>query len=108
MSESELAVRMQGWLRSEYKAVLFFSGADLVGYALWRNEGADQVYPRQFFVARDWRRRGIGKAAFHVFAEQLLPAGSRIKVDVLCSNLAGLSFWRSLGFQDYSLSLALG
>jgi hypothetical protein len=63
MSESELAARMQEWLRSEYKAALFFSGADLVGYALWRSEGANSVYLRQFFISRDRRRRGIGRAA---------------------------------------------
>ena len=86
-------------------AAIFFLEADLIAYVLWRKEGVDQVYLRQFFVARDWRRRGIGKTAFHIFAEELLPAGTRIKVDVLCRNLTGLGFWRSLGFQDYALSL---
>jgi GNAT superfamily N-acetyltransferase len=106
MSESELVDRMQEWLRSEeYDAAIFFSEANLTAYVLWRKEGPNQVYLRHFFVARDWRRRGIGQAAFHLFADQLLPIGTRIKVDVLCGNLAGLSFWRSLGFQDYALSL---
>ncbi len=106
VSESEVVDRMQGWLRSgEYDAAVFFSEANLTAYALWRKEGPDQVYLRQFFVARDWRRRRIGQTAFHLFAQQLLPIGTRIKVNVLCGNLAGLSFWRSLGFQDYALSL---
>jgi GNAT superfamily N-acetyltransferase len=106
MSEPELAHRMREWLLSgEYQAAIFFLDADLVAYVLWRKEGSDQVYLRQFFVARDWRRRGIGKAAFHLFVEELLPASTRIKVDVLCGNPAGLSFWRSLGFRDYALSL---
>lgn len=106
MSEPELANRMREWLGSEeYQAAIFFLEADLIAYVLWRKEGVDQVYLRQFFVARGWRRRGIGKAAFHIFAEELLSAGTRIKVDVLCGNLTGLSFWRSLGFRDYVLSL---
>jgi hypothetical protein len=61
MSESELVDRMQGWLRSgEYDAAVFLSEGKLIAYVLWRKQGPDQVYMRQFFVARDWRRRGNG------------------------------------------------
>jgi ribosomal protein S18 acetylase RimI-like enzyme len=106
MSEDELADRMREWLRSgEYEAALFFSGAELVGYALWRKEGADGIYLRQFFVDRNWRRRGIGAAAFHLLAPELIPAGTRIKLEVLCGNAIGIRFWRSLGFADYYLGL---
>ncbi|SRR5260221_11818864 len=67
MSEPELADRMREWLRSEeYQAAIFFLEADLIAYLLWRKEADGQVYLRQFFVARDWRGRGIGKTAFHI------------------------------------------
>jgi GNAT superfamily N-acetyltransferase len=106
MTEAELADRMLEWLSSgTYEAALFFLEAELMGYALWSKDGVDRIYLRQFFVNRDWRRRGVATRAFNLLAKELLPAGTRIKVDVLCGNATGIRFWRSLGFRDYALSL---
>jgi len=50
------------------------------------------VYLRQYFVARDFRRRGIGGQAIPVLAEEVWPA---------------LEFWRAVGFVDYLITLEM-
>jgi ribosomal protein S18 acetylase RimI-like enzyme len=57
-------------------------------------------------VTRDARRTGVGRAAFALL-RQLWPPGARITVEVLSPNEAAQSFWRSVGFADYSLTLEL-
>jgi len=62
MSVGELKERMSNWLESEYTAALVKENAQVVGYALWRNEN-EYLYVRQFFVLPEHRRKGIGKKA---------------------------------------------
>src|SRR3954471_20263764 len=82
MSVAELAERMQQWLQSDYQGVLF-SSDEPVAYALYRME-EKLVYLRQFFVRRDRRRTGIGRAACSMLQEQIWPPDVRLTVDVLC------------------------
>jgi predicted acetyltransferase len=65
------------------------------------------VYLRQYFVARDFRRRGIGGQAIRVLAEEVWPADKRIKVNVLIWNRPALEFWRAVGFVDYLITLEM-
>jgi GNAT superfamily N-acetyltransferase len=107
MTVSELEQRMLGFLQDAYNAVLFMGehSTDPVAYALFRST-SEGVYLRQFFVARGWRRAGIGRAAFAIL-RTLWPIGARVSVEVLTANDAAQSFWRSLGFSDYSLALEM-
>lgn len=105
MSVAQLAERMKKWLESEYRAVLFSSEAP-VGYALFRKE-EELVYLRQFFVHRDRRRVGIGRAAVSILREQVWPRDVRLTVDVLCRNQSAIAFWRSVGYRDYCLTLEI-
>ena len=105
MTVAQLAERMKKWLQGDYHAVLF-SSDEPVGYALFRKE-EELVYLRQFFVRRDRRRAGIGRAAFSILREQVWPHGVRLTVDVLCRNQSGIAFWRSVGYRDYCLSLEI-
>jgi GNAT superfamily N-acetyltransferase len=106
MTVAELETRMRGWLAVEYTAVVFSEDGGPVGYALFRLQPGE-LYLRQFFVRRDRRRAGIGRACFHVLREQVWPRDVRLTVDVLCQNAGGVAFWRSMGYSDYCLSLEI-
>ena len=73
MSVADLRVRMQEWLAGEYKAVVFSADGKPVAYADYR-ENEHEVYLRQLFVARDVRRRGIGRTAVGILREKVWPA----------------------------------
>jgi GNAT superfamily N-acetyltransferase len=104
MTVPELEARMGGWLHGEYEAVLMASGGDVVGYALYRFE-PEYVYLRQFFVTPSQRRKGIGRAAMEWLRENAWKNAKRVRVEVLVGNTAGIGFWRSVGFEDYCLTL---
>jgi ribosomal protein S18 acetylase RimI-like enzyme len=104
MTVPELRERMEGWLRGEYRATVFeFEGAP-VGYALFRSE-PEFVYLRQFWVAPEFRRRGIGRAALAWLRAHAWKDAPRIRLDVLIGNEAGIAFWRAVGFRDYCLTM---
>ena len=64
MDEARLQDRMRGWLNSgEYRAVLFETDGTVAAYALYK-PGDDYTYLRQFFVCREFRRRGIHYRTF--------------------------------------------
>jgi GNAT superfamily N-acetyltransferase len=100
----ELEQRMRHWLEGEYQAVLFEDGQGTAGYALYRRE-AEGVYVRQFFVRPERRRQGIGRTAWAWLCENLWRESPRIRLDVLVGNAAGIQFWRSVGFEDYCLTM---
>jgi predicted acetyltransferase len=104
MHLSELESRMRSMLDGNYTATLFEFGEHVVAYALWRDE-PDWVYLRQFFVARDYRRRGIGAQAVRILTNEVLPEEKRVRVNVLIGNQPGLEFWRAVGFADYLITL---
>jgi GNAT superfamily N-acetyltransferase len=104
MSVSELKSRMRSWLQGEYEAVLMESGGKAIGYALYRFE-PDYVYLRQFFVSPSMRRQGIGRAAMAWLRENVWKDATRVRVEVLVGNAAGIAFWRAVGFDDYCLTL---
>jgi predicted acetyltransferase len=106
MTVTELEHRMRGWLASEYTAVLFEDGKEVVAYALYR-EQPEEIYLRQLFVVRNRRRQGIGRRAFELLRSKVWPANKRLTVDVLVHNAAAVSFWRAVGYRDYSLTLEI-
>jgi len=105
MSVPQLSARMEKWLSEDYTAVIF-SVLDPVGYALFK-KGETLVYLRQLFVRQDRRREGIGCAIFEILRQDIWPSGVRMTVEVLCKNEDAVSFWRSMGFRDYSLTLEI-
>jgi predicted acetyltransferase len=106
MTVRELEQRMRGWLASEYAAVLFEEGKEVVAYALYREQAKD-IYLRQLFVVRNRRRQGIGRAAFEILRSQIWPPDKRLTVDVLIQNSAAVAFWRAVGYKDYCLTLEI-
>jgi ribosomal protein S18 acetylase RimI-like enzyme len=113
MTVDQLAERMRSWLAGEYRAVLFAAEQggeppqEPLGYALFREE-PEHVYLRQFFVRREARRQGVGRAAIEHLVRSVWPAHKRIRLDVLVGNTAAIAFWRSVGFADYCLTMERG
>jgi GNAT superfamily N-acetyltransferase len=105
MTIAELKERMAGWIRTDYRAVIFSENEPLA-YALFKQTDSS-IYLRQLFVSRDHRRRGIGKAAIAFLRGEIWSKSVRLTVDVLTSNYAAVSFWRSVGYQDYCLTLEI-
>ncbi|WP_179958408.1 GNAT family N-acetyltransferase [Chitinimonas arctica] len=104
---AKIKARMLDWLSSgEYAAVLFEHEGEVVAYALYREQNAS-IYLRQFFVAKNRRRLGLGRRALAVLFEEYWPDGKRLSVDVLTSNERALAFWRSVGFLDYCTTLIM-
>jgi predicted acetyltransferase len=106
MAVPELEQRMKGWLSSEYAAVIFQDGNEVVAYALYR-EQPEEIYLRQLFVVRSRRRQGIGRKAFEILRSTIWPENKRLTVDVLVQNTAAVAFWRAMGCKDYCLTLEI-
>lgn len=104
-SIAELEARMRGWLDGEYEAVLFEDGGRPLAYVLYRDNEGRGIYVRQFFVARERRRQGIGRRAFALLLREVLPPDTRVVLDVLMANERALAFWQALGFCDYARML---
>jgi len=106
MTVAELEQRLRDWLASEYAAVIFTENSETVAYALYRDE-PKEIYLRQFFVVRDRRRQGCGRAAFDILQKKIWPTHKRLTVAALVCNPAAIAFWRAMGYQDYSLTLEM-
>jgi GNAT superfamily N-acetyltransferase len=106
MTVPELEQRMRGWLSSEYRAVIYEEEAEIVAYALFR-EQAQEIYLRQLFVVRHRRSQGVGRRAVEVLRTQIWPKNKRLTVEVLVANERAMNFWRSVGYTDYSLTLEI-
>jgi GNAT superfamily N-acetyltransferase len=106
MSLEELAVRMRSWLTTEYQALIFEDPAAPapVAYALLRDT-PEWVHLRQFFVARDRRRRGIGARAVALLRDSVFPPDKPVIVEAMAWNHPALSFWRAMGFADRYVGL---
>ena len=106
MSVRELEARMRAWLGSgEYRAVLWEDDGAVVAYAVFL-ETRQEVYLRQFFVARDRRRGGVGRRAVaELFASW--PRDKRWTVSVLAANAPAIAFWRAMGYADYDVTMQI-
>lgn len=104
MSVAELENRMRGWLIRAYTAVMFLNDGNVVGYALYRNDDTG-IFLRQFFICRDQRRKGHGRAAMDLLFGRIWPDGAAISLEALCANKGAIAFWHAVGFEDYALTL---
>jgi len=104
MTVPELEQRMKNWLASEYVALLFEQNGEIVAYALYR-EQPEEIYLRQFFVLKNRRRQGIGRELVEHLRTNFWPRNKRLTLEVLVENKAAISFWRVVGYKDYSLAM---
>ncbi len=106
MTLPQLQQRMSGWLQGEYTAVIFSEGPETVGYALYRKD-PEWIYLRQLFVKAEARRKGIGREAMAWLKKNVWKEAKIIRVIVLVGNLEGISFWKAVGFKDYSITMEI-
>lgn len=102
-----LTERMARWIRGgEYEVLLFRSGDQLIGYAVWRADefGTDL---RHFYICRDRRRQGWGRAAIRLLWRDVFPKDRPVNIDAVIGNKRAIAFWRSVGFQDISIGMEL-
>lgn len=104
MSTRQLRERMKKWLENNYKVVIFNLDSDPIAYALY-SEVNREIYLRQLFVNRRYRRQGFGKQAVCILRKQIWPPDKRLTVEVLTANRPAIEFWRSVGYTDYCLTL---
>ena len=104
---SALTERMARWIsEGEYDVLLFRDADQLIGYAVWR---ADEhgSYLRHFFICRDQRRQGWGRAAMQLLCREVFPKDRPVNIDTVIGNKAGIAFWHAIGFQDFSVGMEL-
>ena len=106
MTITELQQRIRGWISDEYRAVIYEDGGEVVAYALFR-EQVEEICLRQLFVVRHRRSQGIGRRAVEILRSQVWPKTKRLTVEALAANKRAISFWRSVGYTDYALSLEI-
>ncbi len=106
MTLQQLEERMRGFLSGEYRGVIFQDNGEVVAHALYREE-PNEIYLRQLFVARDRRRRGLGRQAIEILRSEIWPKNKRLTVDVLLQNTSAIAFWRAVGYRDYLLGLEI-
>ena len=110
MTLPALRKRLEKWLGSDHRAVIFEHGGDVVAYALFRETDRDSdgagggIYIQQFYVERDQRRGGLGRQAFDLLVAEVWPKDCGILLDTIYGNRRAQSFWRSVGFTEHRLS----
>ena len=104
---SALSERMARWIgEGEYEVLLFRSGERVIGYAVWRLEDRG-AYLRHFFICRDQRRQGWGRAAMQLLRREVFPKDRPVQIETVIGNKAGIAFWHAIGFEDFGVSMEL-
>jgi len=101
--------RMRDWLETgRYQAAIARRGDEALAYLLWRDDqDYGDIFIRQYFVARDHRGAGLGRALFERAVSQFWP-GRPLRLDVYDSNPRGRAFWEKTGFAPYSRLMRRG
>lgn len=102
-----LSERMARWIESgAYDVLLFRRGERVTGYAVWRVEDRG-AYLRHFFICRDQRRQGWGRAAMQLLRRDVFPRDLPVQIEAVIGNKAGIAFWHAIGFEEFGLSMEL-
>ena len=106
LTQKSLEPRMSRWLAGDYRAAIFSLDGEPMGYALWKPK-SDHVHLRQYYVEPAFRRKGYGKAGIKLLMNNAWGEFARVRLEVLVGNETGLSFWKSIGFEDYCVTMEL-
>ena len=98
--------RMARWIDGEYQVLVFRRGGRIAGYAVWRVEDRG-AYLRHFFICRDQRRAGLGRAALILLRRDHLPKDLPLQIEATVWNADAIAFWHAIGFKDFSLAMEL-
>lgn len=106
MSLPELQQRMSNFLQKEYKAVIVGFCKTDIGYALYKHD-PEWLYLRQIFIINSMRRKGFGRRFIEWLRNNPWKKCTRIRTDVLVDNIAGIDFWKAVGFKEYCITLEM-
>lgn len=100
MAIAELELRMHQLISEGYLAFIFEVENEHIGYALIDNNQTP-IFIRQFFVKKQFRRKGYGKKAFN----QILTFFDvqNVNLSVLSSNEIGYQFWQNCDLVPYEI-----
>ncbi|MEM8744823.1 MAG: GNAT family N-acetyltransferase [Pseudomonadota bacterium] len=108
MTVPELKERFKRFVAEDGWSVdLLMSGDEVIGFATHRYEvdeaaeGGRSAQLRQFFIDRQHRGAGVGRAALKALIQARFKPGERIVLHVLENNLRGQAFWSRTGFVPY-------
>lgn len=111
MTLPELEARMRRFLETGWSCALLELEEAVVGYALFEtrpqpyDNARQEVFLRQYFIAADYRRQGIGKAGIALLETHAFPPGATVVLDVLSENTRGRQFWQRAGFEPYAVTM---
>ena len=88
----------------EYRVLLFHHRGNDVAYALLTVDD-ESAFIQHFYVMPEHRGDGIGRQAMELLLRDVIPPTARVTLDVLASNESGRAFWKSAGFNDYSVRM---
>lgn len=91
-----------------YSVEIFMLADGPVGFVTYRIEaddslkGVTRIYVRQFFITRDMRRTGLGRACLELLLHKRVSKPNTVRLEVLETNPNGMAFWMAAGFSGYS------
>ncbi len=106
MTLPELEQRMSNFLQKEYEAVIASLGQTDIGYALYRQD-PEWLYLRQVFIINSIRCKGFGRRFIEWLRINPWNKCKRVRTDVLVDNIAGIDFWKAVGFKEYCITLEM-
>lgn len=101
-----LRARMARWVAGEYNVLVFRANGQVCGYAAWCAEDRG-TYLRHFFICRDQRRRGLGRAVIDRLRRDHFPRDQPLQLEATIWNTDAIAFWRAVGFKDFGLTLEM-
>ncbi len=104
MSLPKLKQRMSNFLQKEYEAVIASLAQADIGYALYRQD-PEWLYLRQVFIINSMRHKGFGRIFIEWLKNNSWKKCKRIRTDVLVDNIAGIDFWKAVGFKEYCITM---
>jgi len=114
MSVVQATERIKAWLATgRFHGMVILLDKVEVGYLLYEEPAAsadqrdsvESIYLRQFYIARESRRKGLGTEAFRFFLREI--GEKRVTLDVKATNPNGQRFWESLGFVQQEIAYQL-
>ncbi len=104
MNLAELEQRMRGFLNGAYHGLIIEAGGNTAGYCLYRPEEPQNgnragVYLRQYYIKREYRQYGLGRAALERIMKECFSDAAFVELDVLECNPVGKAFWARCGFK---------
>lgn len=104
---------LQEWIEDGWSILLILKDHQIAGYMIYRKQREEfpsheqTVFVREFFVRREYRRRGVGRSAFELIVNEYIPRDVTITLNVPAANHTALRFWQEKGFEVFSTTLRL-